>query len=116
MGAQKLDHPVSLDQANTSPVGSSSNKRSRTPPRQNLEGWDHRQREYHLVPYFPTGPPMLGPWGPPPMMYLPYPPWVRWDGPWAPPPMHFHLGWLGSAGGHGHRGYYTGDDHHESIG
>jgi hypothetical protein len=39
----KPDHPVSLDQASTSAAGSSSNTPSRTPPRQNSEGQDHRQ-------------------------------------------------------------------------
>jgi hypothetical protein len=54
-------------------------------------------------------PPMPGSWGPPPMTYPPYPPWVGWYGPWAPPPMHFHPGWLGPTGGFGHRGYYIGN-------
>jgi hypothetical protein len=73
----KSDSPVSLGQVSTSAAGSSSSKRSRTPPWQNLEGRDHHQQDYHLVPYFSIGPPMSGPWGPPPMMYLPCPPWTR---------------------------------------
>jgi hypothetical protein len=39
----KQDHPVSLDQASTSALGSSSDDQSRIPSRQNLEGWDYRQ-------------------------------------------------------------------------
>jgi hypothetical protein len=38
----KADSPVSLSQASSSVVGSSSAKRSRTPPWQNSEGQDHR--------------------------------------------------------------------------
>jgi hypothetical protein len=38
----KADSPVSLSQASSSVVGSSSAKRSRTPPWQNSEGRDHR--------------------------------------------------------------------------
>jgi hypothetical protein len=59
---------------------------------------------------------MLGPWGPPPMMYLPCPPWAGWYGPWAPPPMHFHSGWLGPTQCFGHEGYYAGDDRYRHIG
>jgi hypothetical protein len=54
------------------------------------------------VPYFPIGPPMLGSWGPPPMMYPPCPPWEGWHGPWAAPPIHFHSGWSGPARGFDH--------------
>jgi hypothetical protein len=38
----KAESPVSLSQASSSVVGSSSAKRSRTPPWQNSEGQDHR--------------------------------------------------------------------------
>jgi hypothetical protein len=38
----KLDCLISLSQTSTSTVGSSSAKRSRTPPQQNLEDMDHR--------------------------------------------------------------------------
>jgi hypothetical protein len=44
---------------------------------------------------------MLGPWGPPPMMYPPCPLWAGWYGPWAPPLMHFHPGLSGPAEGFG---------------
>jgi hypothetical protein len=64
---------------------------------------------------FPIGPPMLRPWGPPPMMYPPYPPLARWYGLWTPPPMHCHLGWLGPAGGFGNRGYRTGDGYYGGV-
>jgi co-chaperonin GroES (HSP10) len=39
----KLNYPISLDQASTSTVGSSSSNQSRIPPRQNTEGRDHHQ-------------------------------------------------------------------------
>jgi hypothetical protein len=57
----KSDSLVSLSWASTSAVGSSSDKQYQTPPRQNSEGQDHRQQEYHLVPYFLVGLPMSGP-------------------------------------------------------
>jgi hypothetical protein len=104
----KSNNLVSLNQASTSTVKSSSSKRSRTPPRRILEGWDHPQQDYHLVPYFLVGPRMPRPWGPPLMMYLPCPR-AGWYRPWAPPPMHFHPGWSGSAEEFGHGGYYIGD-------
>jgi hypothetical protein len=66
----KPDSPVSLSQVSTSTSGSSFGKRSRTSPRQNLEGQDHCQQDYHPAAYFPVGPPMPEPWGPLPMMYL----------------------------------------------
>jgi hypothetical protein len=65
--------------------------------------------------YFLIGPPMPRPWGPPPMMYLPCPPWVRWYSPWTPPPMHFHPGWSGPAEGFSHGGYYTEDGRYGSV-
>jgi hypothetical protein len=60
--------------------------------------------------------PMLGPWGPPLMMYPPYPPWAEWYGPWTPPPMHFHPGWSGPAEGFSHEGYYIRDNCYGSVG
>jgi hypothetical protein len=111
----KPDSLVSLSQPNTSTAESSSSKCSWTPPWRNSGGWDHRQQDYHPVPYFPVGLPMLGPWGPPPIMYPPCPPWVGWYRPWALPPMHFHPGWLGPSEGFGHGGYYAGDGHYGSI-
>jgi hypothetical protein len=30
--------------------------------------------------------------------------------------MHFNLGWLGTAGGFGHKGYQAGDDHYVGVG
>jgi hypothetical protein len=68
------------------------------------------------VPYFPVGPPMHGPWGPPLMMYLLCPPWVGWYRPWALPLMHFHLRWSILAEDFGHRGYYVGDDGYRYVG
>jgi hypothetical protein len=59
---------------------------------------------------------MPGPWGPPPMMYLPCPPWAGWYGPWASPPMHFHPGWSGLAENFSHGGYYAGDGHYVYVG
>jgi hypothetical protein len=58
---------------------------------------------------------MLGPWGLPPMMYPPCPPWAGWYGPWTLSPMHFHPGWSGPAEDFGHGGYYTGDDCYGSV-
>jgi hypothetical protein len=68
------------------------------------------------TPYFSIGPPMPGPWGPPPMMYPSCPPWTGWYGPSTLPLLHFHLGWSGLAEGFGHRGYYTGDGRYGSVG
>jgi hypothetical protein len=76
----KSDSLVSLSQASMSTTGSSSGLRSRTPPGRNLEGWDCRQLDYHMAPYFSVGPPMTGLWGPPSMMYLLCPPWTGWYG------------------------------------
>jgi hypothetical protein len=104
--------PVSLSQASTSTAGSLSGKQSKTPPRWNSEGRDHRQRNYHLAHHFLIRPPMLRPWGPPPMMH---PPWAGWYGPWTPPPMHFHPGWWEPAEGFGHGGYYAEDGHYGSV-
>jgi hypothetical protein len=111
----KPDHPVSLGQVSTSAIGSSSNNQFRAPPWRNSEGRGRRQQEHYPVPYFSIGPPMPRPWGPPPIMYPPYPPWVGWYGPWTPPPMPFHLGWPGPAGGFGHRGYQAGDSHYAGV-
>jgi hypothetical protein len=58
---------------------------------------------------------MPRPWGPPPMMYLPYPPWAGWYGLWTPLPMHFHPRWSRPTEGFGCGGYYTGDDRYRSI-
>jgi hypothetical protein len=77
----KPDSPVFLSQASTSVAGSSSSKRSQTPQQQHLKGWECRHQDYHPVPHFPVGPPMPGPWGPPPMMFPPSPPWAGWYGP-----------------------------------
>jgi hypothetical protein len=114
--SQKLDNPkyetdnlVSLSQASTSTAESSSSKRSWTLPHRNSKGRDRHLQDYHPVPYFSIGPPMPGPWEPPPMMYPPCPPWAGWYGPWALPPMQFHPGWPGPTEGFGHRGYYVGD-------
>jgi hypothetical protein len=104
----KLDSSVSLSLVSTSTAGNSSNKRSKTLPWLNSDGWDHREWDYHPTSYFSVGPPIPRPWGPPPMMYPPCLPWAGWYGPWTPPPMHFHPGWLGPAGGFGHGGYYIG--------
>jgi hypothetical protein len=82
----------------------------------NFRRSNHRQHDYHPVPYFLVRPLMSGPSGPPPMMYPPCPPWVGWYGPWAPPLMHFHLGWPGPVEGFGHRGYYAGDDRYIHAG
>jgi hypothetical protein len=111
----KLDSLVSLSQASTSIAGSPSGKRSCTPPCQNSEGQDHHQQDYHLTAYLPVGPPMLGPWGPPSMMYPPCPPWAGWYGPWAPLLMHFHLGWSGPMEGFGHKGDYAGNGRYGYI-
>jgi hypothetical protein len=86
----KLNSPISLSQASTSIIRSSCGKRSWTPPRQNSEGRDRRQLDYLSTSYFPVGPPMLGPWGTPPMICPPCTPLVGWYGPWTPPPLHFH--------------------------
>jgi hypothetical protein len=67
------------------------------------------------MPYFLIGSSMPGPWGPPPMMYLPCSPWAGWYGLWTPPPMHFCLGWPGPAGGFGHGGHDTGDGHYGGV-
>jgi hypothetical protein len=91
----KPDSSVSLSQASSSAAGCSSSKRSRTLPRQNSEGLDYHQQEYHPTPYFPIRSPIPGPWGPPLMMYPPCPPWAGWYGPWTSPLMHFHPGWSG---------------------
>jgi hypothetical protein len=112
----KLNSPVFLSQASTSIVGSSSNKRSQTPQQQYSEGQKHHHQDYHPTPHFPVGPPMPRPWGPPPMMFPPCPPWAGWYGPWVPSLMHFHPGWSGPAQGFSHRGYYTGDGWYEHIG
>jgi hypothetical protein len=93
---------VPLSQASTFVMRSSSNKRSRTPPWQNLVGCDHHQWDYHPAPYFSV-------------MYLSCPPWAGWYRPWMPPPMHFHLEWLVPARGFDHRGYYIEDGHYRSI-
>jgi hypothetical protein len=111
----KPNHPVCLDQGSTSAIGSSSNKRSRTPSQRNSESWDCCQREYHSVPYFPVGPPMPRPWGPLPMMFPICPLWVGWYRPWALLPMHFHLEWSGPARGFGHGGYHAGDNRYGSV-
>jgi hypothetical protein len=105
-----------LSRASTSVVRSLSGKQSRTPPRQNSEGRDRRQRDYHLTPYFLVRPPMSGPWGPPPMMYQPCPPRAGWYRLWAPPPMHFHLGWSGLGECFGHGEYYTVGGRYGSVG
>jgi hypothetical protein len=89
--------------------------RSKAPPRQNSEGWDHHQRECHLTPYHPVGPPMLGPWVPLSMIYPPSPPWAGWYGPWAPPLLHFHPGWSRQDRYFDHRGYHMGDDRYGSF-
>jgi hypothetical protein len=93
----KLGSPVSLSWASTFVVGSSSGKRSRTPQQQHSEGREHHHQDYHPVPHFSVGPPMPGPWWPPPMMFPPCPPWADWYDPWVPPSMHFHQGWSGPA-------------------
>jgi hypothetical protein len=113
MGASRID---AQNQASTYAARSSSNKQSQTLSRRNPEGRDRRHQDYHPTPYFPIGPPMPGPWGPPLMMYPPCPPWVGWGGPWAPPPMPFHLGWSGPKHGFGHGGYYAGDDLYGHVG
>jgi hypothetical protein len=100
----KLDSPVSLSQTSTSAAGSSSSKRSRALSRQISKGRDRRQQDYHSVSYFLVGPPMPRPWGPPPMMYPPCPPWTGWYELWVPPPMHFHPRWLGSTEDFSHGG------------
>jgi hypothetical protein len=61
------------------------------------------------APYFLVGPPMPEPWGPPPMVYPPCPPWAGWYGPWAPSSMPFHPGWSGPTEGFGFVGFYAGD-------
>jgi hypothetical protein len=76
---------------------------------------NHRQRDYHPMPYFSIGPPMPGSWGSSPMMYPSCPPWSGWYKPWAPMLMHFYPGWSRPAGGFDHRRYYTGDDHYGSV-
>jgi hypothetical protein len=116
-GSKKPDHPEYQTEQSSFPESgqrfysrSSSDKQSWTPLHRNSEGQDHRQQDYHSMPYFPVGPPMLRLWGPPMMMYPSCPPWARWYGLWAPLPMHFHLGWSGPVEGFGQGGYYTGDD------
>jgi hypothetical protein len=59
---------------------------------------------------------MPGPWGPPPMMYPPCPPWAGWYGLWAPPSIPFHPGWLEPVEGFGSGGFYAGDDHYGYVG
>jgi hypothetical protein len=105
----KPDSLVSMSQVKSSIAGSSSAKRSRTPPWRKSEGRDRRQRDYHLTPYFPIGRPMPRPWGPLSMMYLPCPPWAGWYRPWTLPLMHFHPGWLEPVKGFSHGGYYAGE-------
>jgi hypothetical protein len=112
----KLDSPVFLGHANTSTAGSSSGKQSRTPPRRSSESRDHHQQDHHPAPYFPVRLPMPGPWGPPPIMYPPCPPWAEWYGPWALQPMPFHLGWSGPTDGFGYGGFYVGDGRYGHIG
>jgi hypothetical protein len=113
----KSDSLISLSQASTSAAESSSDKRSRTPQQQqHSEGRGCRHQDYHPVPHFLVGPPMLVPWGAPPMMFPLCRPWAGWYGPWVPPPMHFHPGWLGPAQGFGHGYYYTGDGCYRHIG
>jgi hypothetical protein len=111
----KPDSPVSLSRASTSAAGSSSDKRSQTPQQHYSEGREHRHQGYHLAPHFSVGPPMLGPWGPPPIMFPPCPLWAGWYGPWVPPLMHFHPGWSGPAQGFGHGGYYARDGCYRHI-
>jgi hypothetical protein len=89
----KPDSPVSLSRASTSVAGRLSGKQSQTTQQQHSEGRERRHQDYHLTPHFLVRPPMLRPWGPPPMMFPPCPPWAGWYGPWVPPPMHFHPGW-----------------------
>jgi hypothetical protein len=55
-------------------------------------------------------------WGPPPMMYLPCPPWMGWYDLWTHPSMYFHPGWSGPGRGFGHRGYHAGDDYYGGVG
>jgi hypothetical protein len=112
----KSDSPVSLGQASTFVARSSSSKRSQTLPHQISEGRDRRQQDYHSTHYFLIGLPMPRPWGPPPMMYPPCPPWAGWYRPWTPPPMHFHPAWSGPTEGFAHGGYYTGDDCYGYVG
>jgi hypothetical protein len=112
----KSDSLISLSQASTSAAGCSSGKRSRTLPWQNSKGWDHHQRDYHLVPYFLVGPPMSGLWGPPQMMYPPCPPWMGWYETWAPSFMHFHSGWSKPTQGFDHGGYHAGDGRYRGFG
>jgi hypothetical protein len=45
---------------------------------QHSEGRERHRQDYHLAPHFPIGPPIPGPWGPPPMKFPPCPPW--WGG------------------------------------
>jgi hypothetical protein len=84
----------------------------RTLPWQNLVGWDHHQREYHPVSYYPVGPPMARLWRPMPMIF---PPWAGWYGLWALPSTHFHPGWLEPARGFYHGGYYPGDNRYGGL-
>jgi hypothetical protein len=95
---------------------SSSSKLSRTPPRRSLEGMYRRQQDHHLTSYFPIGPPMPRPWGPPSMVYPPCPPWAGWYGPWASSSMPFHPGRSGHAEGFGFGGFYAGDGHYGHVG
>jgi hypothetical protein len=67
------------------------------------------------MPYYMVGPPVLGLWGSPPMMFSPCPPWAGWYGPWAPPPIHFHPGWSGSVEGSDHGGYYLRDGRYSGF-
>jgi hypothetical protein len=97
-------------------AGSSSTKWSRTPPWRNSEGQDHRQWDYHPVPYLSVGPPMPGLWGGSTddvsalsilggvVQIVGY------------TVMHFHLGWSRPDEGFGHRGYYIGDGRYGSVG
>jgi hypothetical protein len=79
--------------------------------RQNSEGQNHRQQDYHLVPYFLVKPPMPGLWGPPPIRRLEsssarlsfgslLPSQATNAGPWGPLPMMYPpyppwAGWYG---------------------
>jgi hypothetical protein len=64
--------------------------------------------------YFSIRLPMPEPWGPPPMMYPPCPPWggvVRY----VDSAVHFYPIWSGPAEGFDHRSYYTEDDRYGSV-
>jgi hypothetical protein len=51
----KPDNLISMSQASTSTARSSIGKGSRTLPRQNLEGRDHRQQDYHPMTILANG-------------------------------------------------------------